>query len=156
LAFHGVSSRRRPELPADAQPRVDAAMLEAILAWLARRFRFLNSEELLAGERGVLLTFDDGLASVAAQALPPLQAYGAPAALFVTTQHVETPSRWLPAYRAAALRGFGALERVPPALGHELYDGLSREQLARCARHPLLTIGSHTVTHPDLTRLSRE
>jgi peptidoglycan/xylan/chitin deacetylase (PgdA/CDA1 family) len=104
----------------------------------------------------VLLTFDDGLANNYNNVLPVLQTLNAPAIFFVSTQHVHSHKNWLPASRAAARRHWGREENVPQELAADFYDGMSRDQLAECARNPLVTIGSHTVSHPLLTQCDRD
>jgi len=150
LELHGVASRRVDELPRDAQPSFTRAELAALLDWLGPRFPFLTPEELLDGDApGVLLTFDDGYANHADVALPLLEAYRAPAVFFVTTQHVRDPGDWLPAIRASVRHP----ETLTAELRRDLFDGMSAEQLRAAAASPLVTIGSHTVSHPFLTRL---
>ncbi len=151
LTFHGVASRRYEELPPSVQPSFDAAGLGAALGWLSRRFAFLEPEELLAGGRGVLLTFDDGFANNVENALPILEEYSAPAIFFVTAQHVQEPRDWLPATRETVGRHWESPEQVPEQIARDLFDGMSRDQLRTCAEHPLVTVGSHTVHHPFLT-----
>jgi peptidoglycan/xylan/chitin deacetylase (PgdA/CDA1 family) len=148
IELHGVASRRVDELPRDAQPSFTRAELAALLDWLRPRFPFLTPEELLDGDApGVLLTFDDGYANHVDVVLPLLEEYRASAVFFVTTRHVLDPGNWLPAVRA---RRLGPL---PPELRRDLFDGMSAEQLRAAAASPLVTIGSHTVSHPFLTRL---
>jgi peptidoglycan/xylan/chitin deacetylase (PgdA/CDA1 family) len=108
---------------------------------------FLNTDK-----PGVLLTFDDGLANNHVNALPVLQEFNAPAIFFVSTQHVTDPQNWLPATRLLARKGWGMEEAVPEEIARDFYNGMSQEQLAECATHPLITIGSHTISHPFLTR----
>lgn len=149
LELHGVARERRPELPRGAQPSFTRDELRAALAWLRPRFRFLEPRELLRGERpGVLLTFDDGYANQAENALPVIEEFAAPAVFFVTTCHVAEPRGWLPAVRRAAAQ-------CPPTLAgearHDLFDGMSADQARRLAASPYATLGSHTVSHPRLT-----
>ncbi len=152
VTFHGVAARRDAALPAAVQPSFDAAELRVALCWIQRRFNFLTPLELLQGERnGVLLTFDDGFANNPLNALPVLEDLDAPAVFFVTTQHVHEPRDWLSATRETVRRHWSREELVPEPIARDLYDGMSRKQLAACAEHPLLTIGSHTVHHPFLT-----
>lgn len=80
LEFHGIFSHRSSKLPADAQPGLSAEELSTILKWVGGRFRFLTPEEFLKGSApGVLLTFDDGLASTFKCGVPILERYKAPA-----------------------------------------------------------------------------
>jgi peptidoglycan/xylan/chitin deacetylase (PgdA/CDA1 family) len=91
-----------------------------------------------AGEAGpaVALTFDDGLASVYRHAWPVLARHGYPATVFLVTGHAGGDSGW-PSQPARVRRR--------PLLGWEA----AREMAAAG-----IEMGSHTVSHPDLTRLS--
>jgi peptidoglycan/xylan/chitin deacetylase (PgdA/CDA1 family) len=157
LTFHGVSRHKHSELPVDVQPYLCVDEFKEVLDWLAKRFAFLTPNDFLyTGKAGVLLTFDDGLANNYTNVLPVLREYNAPAVFFVTTQHVIAPQDWLP----ATLRVFGSFwntkDDIPKAIAEDFYDGLSCEQLAIMARDSLVTIGSHTVTHPFLTQCTQE
>jgi peptidoglycan/xylan/chitin deacetylase (PgdA/CDA1 family) len=126
--------------------------LRRVLAWVKERFPLLWPDEFLrSSDSGVLLTFDDGLANNCTNVLPILKEFDAPAVLFVTTQHVASPKDWLPATRRAVYRYWGNDESVPSDLATDFYDGMSKDQLALCATNSLITIGSHTVSHPFLT-----
>ncbi len=152
LLLHGVASRRYRGVPRSAQPSLDAREMRQLLRWLGSRFRFLTPEQFFDSRAGVLLTFDDGFANNYRVALPLLEEYSAPAIFFVTTQHVLEPGDWLPATRRQARRHWQQLEDVPAGVARDLYDGMSADELARCAAHPLITVGSHTVSHPFLSR----
>ncbi len=158
LLLHGVSARRRPVLPPEAQPGLSRDELRRILAWLQQHgFAFLTPEAFLTQDRpGVLLTFDDGFANNYTNALPVLEAFDAPALFFVTTRHVLDPKDWLPATRQMARRYWTDEADVPDDLAADCYDGLSREQLAACARSPLVTLGAHSVSHPFLSACDPE
>ncbi len=154
LELHGISRRRVDELPREAQPSLCRDELAALLGWLAARFRFLTPRDFFAGRAGgVLLTFDDGFANNVTHALPLLEEHGAPAVFFVASQHVADPRDWLPATREAAGRYPGEL---PAELARDLFDGMSAGELAAAAASPLVTIGSHTVSHPLLPRCDDE
>jgi len=106
LMFHGVVSR----IPEYAIWRGGRTCLlrvsdfERVVRWCAERHRFIRLSEvegfLSSGvdETSVLLTFDDGLASVTNWAAPVLKAHGAAAAVFVTndwTRGGRTPTVFL-------------------------------------------------------------
>lgn len=154
LAFHGVSKARSEGIPRGVQPDLTVSDLRAILGWLHKRFELLTPPEFLASRKqGVLLTFDDGFANNAVNVLPVLAEFGAPAVFFVSTQHVAAPHCWLESAVDDAKAGWGDPGSVPADLAADFYDGMSAEQLLTCADHPLITIGSHTVSHPLLTTL---
>jgi peptidoglycan/xylan/chitin deacetylase (PgdA/CDA1 family) len=97
------------------------------------------------GRRYCVITFDDGFVSVLENALPELEARGIPATFFIPTGCFDQAPMWVKNPDAPARR-----QRV-----------LSVTQLARLRSHHLITIGSHTVTHPRLaqleeTRITRE
>lgn len=155
LMFHGIASRYYPEFFRELQPTLTANALDEILAWLKDYFIFLTPQEFLFSDSpGVLLTFDDGLASNYVNALPLLEKHNAPGIFFVSTQHVLEPMNWLPSYHQMAIKGWGSAGAVPFDVAQDFYMGLSPHQLAACAVHPLITIGSHTRGHPFLTRCS--
>jgi peptidoglycan/xylan/chitin deacetylase (PgdA/CDA1 family) len=144
--------RKNPHVPLEIQPYLAIDDFRKTLAWIKSRFSFLTPDEfLISNKSGVLLTFDDGLANNYANVLPVLAEFKAPAVFFVSTQHVIHPKDWLPASREAARKHWGCEELVSVGVAADFYDGMSHEQLALCARNPLITIGSHTVSHPFLT-----
>ncbi|MFW5775067.1 MAG: polysaccharide deacetylase family protein [Chitinivibrionales bacterium] len=80
----------------------------------------------------VCITFDDGFDDVYHHAFPVLQRYGMTATVFVVTGFIGKKSTW---------------DTLTPRMH------LGREQI-RALYHHGIEIGSHTVTHPDLTFLS--
>lgn len=81
-------------------------------------------------EKSVLITFDDGYDGVYTRAMPALIQHNMKATFFIVK------------------KGFNI-----KLVG---YPCLSRREVAEMAQNPLFTIGSHTLTHPDLTKLSAE
>jgi peptidoglycan/xylan/chitin deacetylase (PgdA/CDA1 family) len=153
LVFHGISSRRHAQIPLGVQPYLSKGDLETILIWVKKRFPFLTPEDFFSTNRpGVLLTFDDGLANNFTNARPVLEAFSAPAIFFIPVQHIGNPQDWLSFLRETARSHWQSEENVPDELATDFYNGMSTTQVQECARHPLITIGSHTLTHPFLTR----
>jgi peptidoglycan/xylan/chitin deacetylase (PgdA/CDA1 family) len=89
------------------------------------------------GRRFAAVTFDDGLASFAENALPELEKRNIPAGLFVVAGKLGCYPDWS--------------ERVRTQTRHR-ERLLTVEELQDIPR--LITIGSHTSTHPVLTRIS--
>lgn len=85
----------------------------------------------------VALTFDDGYASVAREALPLLREHGLPATVFVVTARVGGTNDW------AVTDGHSVPEL--PLLGWEALGRLAQEGVE---------IASHTRTHPSLPRVA--
>lgn len=131
----------------------------------------------------VLVTFDDGYRDVLTTALPILEAHDVPCLLFVvtgyldgTTRPLETDVAWLasrlhPDERAGFYRRHSRqLRHESPIEQVERIQALARENglpdppvqrerflawddVIELSRHPLVTIGSHTVTHHMLTAM---
>ncbi|MGA5707912.1 polysaccharide deacetylase family protein [Streptomyces cellulosae] len=113
--------------------------LEQQLAWLQRRgLRGVGVRELLAararGEgRGLVgITFDDGYADFLVHALPALRRWNCGATLFVLPGQLDAVNSWDP------------LGPRKPLLGA---DGIRRAAAAG------VEIGSHGLTHTDLTKV---
>ncbi len=128
-------------------PRREAAAFERQLDFYAQHFVPVGLEELLAlgygrwphARPGLLLSFDDGLATHAQVVAPLLEKHGFPGWFMVPTGFVDAPVR----EQAAYAREHAITPREAP-----LPDGrlaLSWEELRRLAgRH---VIGCHTVDH---------
>jgi len=89
-------------------------------------------------ESGVVLTFDDGMHSVYANALPILKEYQATAHVFVTTSAIGSDQLW--PRSESDIPGF---------------EMMSWEELV-CLRDAGISIGAHTVDHPDMRKLTAE
>ena len=99
---------------------------------LADACRALFSTQALAGH-AVVLSFDDGYENFAAEALPMLQEFGYPSVLFAVSGMLGRRAAWL------------SDSGEKPVL-------LSGQQLCEL-REARVEIGSHSVSHPRLSRL---
>lgn len=111
---------------------------------MLRRHRVVSLDEALdeleAGDdrQKVVITFDDGFADVATDALPILEDHGLPFTLYVATGYIGGLMHW-----------DGSTAKAPgPAL--------SWDQLQQVAASPLCTIGNHTHMHVRPERLTEE
>jgi peptidoglycan/xylan/chitin deacetylase (PgdA/CDA1 family) len=86
----------------------------------------------------VSITFDDGFRNFADSALPVLEHHRLPATIFVVSRYCGQMNNW-PSQSAAKI------PRLPLLTWAEL-----------AALPSLISIGAHTTTHPDLTRLPAE
>jgi peptidoglycan/xylan/chitin deacetylase (PgdA/CDA1 family) len=166
-----------------AQPLLAEELGRFIEYFLAQGYRFVSPADVLAGldtsGHYALLTFDDGYANNL-RALPVLASFAVPATFFVSARHVAEGRAfwWDVVYRERRRRGasFEAIRRevgelrrlLPEEIEAQLHrdfgpeamrpigDGdrpLTAEELRTLARHPLVTVGNHGATHPDLTRV---
>lgn len=83
----------------------------------------------------VAITFDDGFANLLEHALPTLQTLGLPASIFIVSDYCGRRNNW-PTQPA------GAVPDLP------LLDWQELSTLP-----PIISLGAHTATHPDLSRL---
>ena len=93
-------------------------------------------DRLPANTHSAAITFDDGLESFVENAVPVLQRMNVPATVFVVTDALGSRPVWGESY-------YDPKERV-----------MSEEQL--CGLPSLVSVGSHTLTHPNLVALSEE
>lgn len=111
---------------------ISPQMFDAHLRWLKREYDVVDvgSVRNPGPRKRVALTFDDGLLSFYEHVLPALERHRVPATAYLIG------------------RTLGA-DRQPE--DDALY--MSIRQVRELARHPLVSIGSHTMTHPRLARL---
>lgn len=129
VLYHGVS--KTPD-PWDVTPE----QFRRQIAWLDQTFDLLPVSEAAARwradelpDRPAAVTFDDGLASTLEHALPVLKS-----------------------------RGVAATHYVVPGLLGEYFEGsqvMTAADVASLANRGQ-EVGAHTITHPDLTSVSRE
>lgn len=138
LCYHSISDDA-------ADTTVSAVRFDTHLAALKRKgYAFVSLDDVVAWygsemgnitlpSKAVALTFDDGYADFKTVALPILEKYAAPATIFIV----------------------GDREGYRAALGTDV-SMLSDEDVAELEKHPLVSIGWHTKTHPNLATLSKE
>ncbi len=108
-----------------------AAQLDALLRW-AKLVRADVATPVEPTVRHVAVTFDDGSLTVLTEAFPELQKRGIPFTVFAMSGMLSQPVSWEP-----------APERL-----------MSADELQLLSKRDLVTIGSHTVSHPSLPTLT--
>lgn len=126
LYYHAVAREHRAQF---------ARQMDMLLRW-TKPVAADRMEACQPGERCVAVTFDDGLESVAENALPELERRKIPASIFVVVQSLGKYPIWMSDSPFSA-----PTERV-----------ISLEQLRELPSE-LVTIGSHSLTHPKLSEL---
>jgi peptidoglycan/xylan/chitin deacetylase (PgdA/CDA1 family) len=138
LTFHKVDSRFEFGVT-----RITPGGFRKVIAFLKREgyetvsLETLCDPETVTARKPIVLTFDDSYESLYDNAFPILQEFGFTATIFVVTGYVGTLNAW------------------DVNLGWILFRHLSWGQLEEF-RKASFEIGSHTVHHPDLTRISGE
>lgn len=128
LCYHAVPLRHRKRFTR----QMDLLLELAQPVLLGRSFGMHSTE------RSIAITFDDAYQSTLETALPVLQAKRIPCTFFVVSGMTGQTPWW------AGTEGYGAEERF-----------ITAEQLKKLPNQ-LVTIGSHTMTHPRLTSVSLE
>lgn len=130
---------------ADYRWDLPTAIFREQLRVLAARFKIVDLVEIAenpgADRKRVAITFDDGFASVADAALPVLREFDAPATVFLSPAFLD--------WERSSL--FCRRHNLPDMAADA---ALSTEAAAKLASDPLITIGNHTETHPNLGDLS--
>ena len=144
--------------------------LERTLSWLqAKGYRFISCRTLLEclsgecpmGRKWVVLTLDDAWRSNL-QLLPVLERHDVPVTIFAPWEPVLTGNYWweyVPrsereAFKALDYESFcEQLDRRKVEL-HLARSCMTADELRLLDRHPLVSIQSHTLTHPILTSLT--
>lgn len=83
------------------------------------------------------ITFDDAFENLLENAVPILEEYQIPAVVFAVPGNFGRKPGWL-------------IHREHPEASEKV---MTEEQLVGLSKHPLIRIGSHTATHPDLTSI---
>jgi peptidoglycan/xylan/chitin deacetylase (PgdA/CDA1 family) len=147
LTYHAVGDPGR-------YGNVSVERLRRDIEYLCRHYQVVDLPAVLepSDEKRIALAFDDGYECFFHEVLPVLEAFEVPATLFVPVGFVGQ-SRPEFAYRffrlPAEVPSFNDIEAnadiEAPAPGV-----MSWTQLQAVADNPLVTIGNHTLTHPDL------
>lgn len=182
LMYHSISRGRPDPWRLCVEPDLFGEQLQL----LCDRYRVISLSELRSAlaraeplTRAVVLTFDDGYRDNLDVAKPLLEKHALPATIFITTAYIGS-NRDFWWEELEAFCGASGLESAP--LWEELrarphrersarLDSLwasagiakpaasltlEREELERLAEGGLISLGAHTVTHPHLSRLTRE
>jgi peptidoglycan/xylan/chitin deacetylase (PgdA/CDA1 family) len=129
------------------QPEKFAAMISII----ARDYHPISLDDFIQRrfdekKINILLTLDDGYASWYKEAVPILEKYNVPALFFISSGFIESGKN------EAELEKF-CKDRL---LLSEVSTPLSKEMLVEASKHPLVTIGGHSQTHPFFETISIE
>ena len=129
LCYHGVNEGER----AAFGRQMDMLLRAASPVHLGKPVLVARGKSLVA------VTFDDGFACVLQNALPELKTRDIPVTLFLPSGNLGSPIAW-------------EMKGNWPYRNERL---LTRDELL-ALKSPLVTIGSHSVSHADLTKLSTE
>jgi peptidoglycan/xylan/chitin deacetylase (PgdA/CDA1 family) len=129
LLFHMITSRRLAHF-SHFPPEKFRPLIETLST---RKTAMATVKEALDGPAGhvVVITFDDGFETFFTEAFPVLEAYGVKATIFPIAGFIGRRSEW---------------DALP------LQQHLSKSQIREISDHGH-EIGSHTMTHADLTML---
>lgn len=178
LCFHNVVEDDLENRCGDRSLHLGVSRFSAIVRWLAESYEVVRASEIvarMAAQRSVkglaALTFDDAYLGVLRNAIPVLRERALPSTLFVVSQYATIPRPYWwdvlasttnldVALRERALNkfaGVGAeIEAAMPCVATKLPQDLlpaSWEQL-RSVPFDLIEFGSHSASHPNLSRIS--
>lgn len=134
LTYHSIDASGSPI-------SIDPEAFDRQVAWFrSGRVRVTTIDDLVAlpaTEDAIAITFDDGFANFSDIAAPRLLAHGLPVTLFVVSERVGATNAWN-----------GRVDRRIPQLPLLGWAALAR------LREQGVTLGAHSRTHADLTRLA--
>ncbi len=88
----------------------------------------------------VFLTFDDAFENLLENVMPTLETLRIPAVIFAVSENLGQTPQW----------------KMPVNHPESTERTMTEEQLIKLSQNPLICIGSHTQTHPDLSQLPTE
>lgn len=130
LYYHSVTAAERSKF---------GKQMELLLR-LARPVSTAASERIPGNRYLVAVTFDDGFVSVLENALPELELRNIPVTLFVPTGSMGMKPPWINSGES-----FAGDEEI-----------ITERMLGQLPRNELITIGSHSVTHPNFLMIDEQ
>lgn len=172
----------RSEYPSNRELEVTPGFLEGlILKCKAEGYSFVSIDDLLNAKsvlpkKRINISFDDGFRDVYLNAFPLFEKYHIPFTIYLTTGFPEGKADiwWIQMERDRTVEDFELLmkhiyssDRPMAALMHELTEtepdpelcqllSLRWAEIKEMVDSGLCTIGSHTVSHPGLTRIGMD
>lgn len=139
LVFHGVGDTTDV-----GYSTVSTARFRSVIELVSAERRAVPLAEVTGetADRRVAITFDDGLRSTYEHALPILREFEVPATVFVNPDLVGDRNRDV----LAARHEVDHADRIT----------MTEAEIRELVECPLITIGNHTRTHPDLSSLEDE
>lgn len=173
---------KRSEYPSNRELELTPAFLETLILQRQREgFKFVSIDRLLDSrslfpQKRINVTFDDGFRDVYQNAYPLFLKYRIPFTIFLTTDFPEGRADiwWIQLEQGRSVEDFERLMKQVYASGKPMAEvmhaltgtspdlqlcqslALSWSELREMVDSGLCTIGSHTVTHPGLTRIDRD
>lgn len=173
---------KRSDYPSNRELELTPSFLEELI--LKRRsegFEFVGIDKLIHSKsffpkKRINISFDDGFRDIYETAFPVFLKYRIPFTIFLTTDFPDGKADiwWIQMERECSIEGFESLmkriyESSKPmaVMMHDLTNthpdpqlcqalALSWSELKEMVDSGLCTIGSHTVSHPGLTRIGKE
>jgi len=128
LCYHGVSARQREQF---------AWQMSKIRSRAVDLAKWRASTTSRTSLSYVSVTFDDAFANLLDNAIPVLEQYQVPAAIFPVADNLGCLPRW----------------EMPDGHAESTEIIMTTEQLVAVSKNPLFRIGSHTLTHPYLAKI---
>lgn len=174
---------QRSQYPSNRELEITPDFLEAeILRYRKAGYSFVSIDEIMSKQSSLLpqkrvnITFDDGFKDVYENAFPILKKYNIPFTLYLTSGFPDHTADlwWIQMEEAYDVDGFekemksiyesrtqmrdkmhkDTATDSDPSICNQL--ALSWEEIREMVECGLCTVGSHSVTHPGLTRLDNE
>jgi len=132
LCYHGITKKQKNRFKWQMSKIAPRAILAKNFSSVRCRWRGYLPQ--------VIVTFDDAFVNLLDNSLPVLEEMKIPATIFVVVGNLGDIPRW----------------RMPEGHPEAKELLMTAEQITAVAKNPLFRIGSHTLTHPDLTQIPNQ
>lgn len=173
---------KRSDYPSNRELELTPSFLEELIRkYKSEGYKFVSIHQLLRSDsilpkKQINVSFDDGFLDVYQNAFPLFVKYRIPFTIFLTTDFPEGKADiwWIQMEQGRSAEDFERLMKQVYASGKPMADemhaltgtspdlslsrslALSWKELREMVDSGLCTIGSHTVSHPGLTRIGAE
>lgn len=158
LYYHGIEKEIINPLIQDVH--LPLSQFERHLGYLRRNFEFISLDYLsdcfLSGHKidpfQIIMTFDDGYKNILRSAVPLLQSYNIPFAVFVCTKHIDEALRF-PSYYLKVAASFSEKSYLEiPSIEKKYYIGTQKGKMYATKELHTYIMGSSQKTVDSITR----
>ncbi len=173
----------RSKYPSNRELEITPYYLEnEIVRQKEQGYRFVSIDDLLSSKctvfpkKWINISFDDGFRDIYHRAFPIFKKYGIPFTLYLTTSFPEGKADiwWIQMENGRSIDDFERILKIVYESGKPMADEMHRltqttpneslcldlalnwDEISEMVDSGLCTVGSHTVSHPGLVRISED
>jgi len=180
IEFHNIFKRGQKGILSIYFHNPSKALFEKILKWLITKgYKIISIKELelfikqkQSSDKLAFISFDDGWRGNL-ELMDSIDKYKVPVTIFISTNAVMEGNFWWEyvmikgQQKFSGIKNLADFKRLPESIFYEKIEVLKNnyflerscitlDELIKICDHEMITIGSHTITHPILIRCSLE